>query len=320
MDLVSAMITFARVVETNSFSEAARRLDMSKSAVSKQVARLEDHFGVRLINRTTRRLAPTEVGLALYERCARIAQEVEDAELAVTRHQEAPRGQLRINAPVSFGILQVAPAIPEFLAAYPEVTIDLTLNDRFVDLVEEGYDLAIRVARLQDSSLIARKLAPARRIACAAPGYLERRGTPRVPGDLAGHDCLLYAYHSGPHEWRFVDGQGRTEGVRVAGRLQINNGDAIRISALAGAGVAILPTFLIAEDIAEGRLVPLLPGYDTLFGGIYALYPHSRHLSPKIRAFVDFLAARFGSVPEWDRVLDAACAGRSAETVSAAGD
>jgi DNA-binding transcriptional LysR family regulator len=300
MDVVSAMITFARVVETNSFSEAARRLDMSKSAVSKQVARLEDRLGVRLLNRTTRRISPTEVGLALYERCARIAAEVEAAELAVTRHQEAPRGQLKINAPVSFGHLQVAPALPDFLDAYPDVTVDLTLNDRFVDLVDEGFDMAIRVARLQDSSLIARKLAPARRATVAAPAYLERHGRPRAPTDLPGHQLLAYSYLAGPQEWRFTDGDGATQSVRLDARVMVNNGDAIRSACLAGGGIAVLPTFLIADDLRTGRLVRILPEHDRAFGGIYAIWPHSRHLSPKVRVFVDFLANRFGDQPEWD--------------------
>lgn len=307
MDMVGAMITFARVVETNSFSEAARRLDMSKSAVSKQVARLEDRLGVRLLNRTTRRISATEVGLALYERCARIAQEVEAAELAVTRHQEVPRGQLKINAPVSFGHLQVAPALPEFLDTYPDLSIDLTLNDRFVDLVDEGFDLAIRVARLQDSSLIARRLAPARRATVASPAYLDRHGRPRAPADLGGHRLLAYSYLAGPQEWRFTDSDGATQSIRLEARLLVNNGDAIRSACLAGGGIAVLPTFLIANDLAEGRLVRILPEHDHEFGGIYAIWPHSRHLSPKVRVFVDFLAKRFGDRPDWDRpFLDAA--------------
>lgn len=304
MDMVAAMIVFARVVEANSFSAAARRLGQSKSAVSKQVARLEDRLGARLLNRTTRRLSPTEVGAALYERCARIAAEVEEAELAVTRLHAAPRGTLRVNAPVSFGHLHLAPVIPAFMERYPELAVDLTLSDRFVDLVEEGYDLVVRIARLEESSLIVRKLAPARRIVCAAPAYVERHGAPAVPADLARHRCLLYAQQAVQHEWHFTDRAGGRHAVRVAGAsagtFQVNNGDALRAVLLQGFGLALLPTFLAGEDIAAGRLVRLLPDHEDVFGTIAALYPHSRHLSPKVRAFVDFLAERFGPQPAWD--------------------
>ena len=303
MDTVAAMIVFAKVVEANSFSEAARRLGQSKSAISKQVAGLEDRLGARLLNRTTRRLSVTEVGAALYERCARIAAEVEAAEQVVTHLHAAPRGTLRVNAPMSFGHLHLAPAIPAFLDRYPEVAIDLTLNDRFVDLVDEGFDLAIRVARLNDSSLVARKLAPERVVVCAAPSYVARRGAPQAPADLTAHDCIVYAQPSPQDQWSFVDREGRRSAVAVRGRLQANNGDAIRAALLAGAGVGRLPTFLVGADICEGRLVRLLPEYDSVFeGGVYAIYPHSRHLSPKVRAFVDFLVESFGPQPAWDRL------------------
>ena len=303
MDTVAAMIVFAKVVEANSFSEAARRLGQSKSAISKQVAGLEDRLGARLLNRTTRRLSLTEVGAALYERCARIATEVEAAEQIVTHLHAAPRGTLRVNAPMSFGHLHLAPTIPAFLDRYPEVTIDLTLNDRFVDLIDEGYDLAIRIARLTDSSLVARKLAPARLVLCAAPSYVARRGAPLAPNDLQGHECIIYAQQTLLDQWQFLDGEGHRSTVGVRGRLQSNNGDAIRAALLAGAGIGRLPTFLVGPDICDGRLVRLLPDYDSVFdGGVYAIYPHSRHLSPKVRAFVDFLVESYGPQPTWDRL------------------
>jgi DNA-binding transcriptional LysR family regulator len=298
MDHITAMITFGKVIETGSFSEAARRLGLSKSAVSKQVARLEDRLGARLINRTTRRTSVTEIGALLYERCARIAAEVEDAEQAVLLHA-SPRGVLKINAPVSFGHMHICPALPDFLAAYPDLEIELVLNDRFVDLVEEGYDMAVRVAHLPDSSLIARRLAPSRRIVCAAPAYVGRRGRPVAPADLAGHECLLYS-NLPDAPWRLADGGGATEAVRVTGRLKANNGDALRALALAGAGVGLMPTFIIGEDVRAGRLVRLLDGWEDASAGVHAVYPHGRHLSPKIRVFIDFLAARFGPEPYWD--------------------
>ena len=300
MDSVNAMIVFARVVEANGFSAAARRLGLSKSAVSKHVSALEDRLGARLLNRTTRRISPTEIGQALFERCQRIAAEVEEAELAVTRLSTAPRGRLRVNTSMSFGHIFLAPALPAFQERYPEVTVDLTLNDRIVDVVEEGYDLAVRIARLADSSLIARKLAVARRIIAASPAYLARAGRPARPEDLPAHNCLTYSYAARPGVWRVGDADGTVHEVSVAGSLHTNNGDALRAAALAGLGITELPTFLVGDDVAAGRLIHLFPHYLDSFGGIYAVYPHNRHLSAKVRALVDFLAARIGPRPPWD--------------------
>ncbi len=300
MDSVNAMIVFARVVEANGFSAAARRLGLSKSAVSKQVAALEDRLGARLLNRTTRRISPTEIGQALFERCQRIAAEVEEAELAVTRLSAAPRGRLRVNSSMSFGHIFLAPLLPAFQALYPEVTVELTLNDRLVDVVEEGYDLAVRIARLGDSSLIARKLADARRIIAAAPAYLAQHGRPAAPADLAAHNCLTYSYVARPGVWRVGDADGAVHEVAVTGSLHTNNGDALRAAALGGLGIVDLPTFLVGDDIAAGRLVHLFPHYVDRFGGIYAVYPHNRHLSAKVRALVDFLVEQIGPRPPWD--------------------
>ena len=301
MDSISGMITFARVVEANSFSEAARRLGISKSAVSKQIARLEDRLGARLLNRTTRRISPTEVGAAFYERCARIVAEVEEAELAVTRLQAEPRGVLRVNAPMSFGILHLAPAIAVFMKRYPDLEIDLTLNDRFVDLIDEGYDLAIRIGTMADSSLIARKLAPSRLVACAAPAYLRRHGLPATPRDLAEHDCLVYSLATVGDLWKFSDADGKPQPVRVTARLKVNNGDVMRDIAVAGLGLTVLPTFIAAKALEAGTLVPVLTDHRLPETAVSAVYPQNRHLSPKIRVFVDFLAGRFGSEPYWDR-------------------
>lgn len=298
-DSLSGMAIFAKVVEAKSFTAAAIELGMSKSAVSKHISRLEDRLGARLLNRTTRRLGLTETGAAFYDRCARVVTEAEEAALAVTELQSEPRGTLRVNAPMSFGILHIAPAIPDFLARYPDLHIDVAMNDRFVDLIDEGFDVAIRVARLMDSSLIARRLAPDRRAIVGSPAYFEKRGVPKTPDDLVRHNCINYAYMSAQDQWQFVDADG-TRSVEAEGNLRANNGDAIRVAVLAGLGVAHLPTFIVGRDIQDGRLVQVLADFMPSGSSVYAVYPHSRHLSTKVRVFVDFLANRFGANPYWD--------------------
>ncbi|MBK1696262.1 LysR family transcriptional regulator [Rhodovibrio salinarum] len=297
---LSAMAVFARVVEEGSFSHAARGLGLSKSAVSKQVGRLEDRLGVRLLNRTTRQLSLTEAGTAFYEHCRQLVADAEAAESAVTHLAAAPRGTLRVNAPMSFGQLHVAPALPEFLAAYPELSVEMQLSDRTVDLIEEGFDLAIRIGQLRDSSLIARRLAPLRQVLCAAPSYLAAQGRPEHPHDLKDHECLIYSYLSWGREWRFqgVDGELR---VPIRGRLEINNGDALLAAARQGFGIVMLPSFLGADDLKAGRLEPLLQDWcEPAAGGIHAVFPASRNLSPKVRVFVDYLARRFAGQPYWE--------------------
>ena len=250
MDKLTGMAVFARVVEAQSFTSAAAQLGMSRSAVSKAIAGLEDRLGARLLNRTTRRLALTEVGQAFYERCARIVAEAEDAELEVSRLQAAPRGILRLSAPVSFGILHLAPALPDFMKRYPELRVEIDLADRMVDLIEEGYDLAVRIGALPDSSLIARRLADNHMVVCAAPAYWQRRGRPREPRDLTGHACITYAYQRSPNEWPFAGPGGRFS-VRVDGPLLSNNGDLALIMALAGLGVVVAA--LLPLRVAPGR-------------------------------------------------------------------
>ncbi len=305
MDKLTGMAVFARVVELESFTAAAAELRMSKSSVSKAIAALEDRLGARLLNRSTRRLALTEVGRGFYERCARIVAEAEEAELAVTHLQAAPRGTLRINAPVSFGALHLGPALASFMASYPELKVEIELADRFVDLLEEGYDVVVRIAeQLPDSSLIARRIAENDVVVCASPAYWQRRGRPEVPQDLAGHACATYAYSPSPHDWAFVGGDGRRLTVRVAGPLHTNNGDAALHAALAGLAVARLPRFICARELAAGRLETVLEDAMPPPTGIYAIYPHSRHLSAKVRAFVDFLATRFGPGCDWQQLPD----------------
>jgi DNA-binding transcriptional LysR family regulator len=301
MDQLAAIEAFVRVAESGSFSKAAERLKSSKSAVSRQVSALEAELGARLLHRTTRALTLTEAGRSYFDQASRILAELAEANASVGELQAAPRGRLRVSAPMSFGILHLAPAIPEFLERYPDVELDLIMNDRFVELVDEGFDMAIRIGKLGDSSLVARKLAPDRRTVCAAPAYLEKRGIPASPDDLKAHECLCYSNVGMAQEWRFVRPDGRPWPVEVRGRLHANNGDALRAAALRGFGLAVLPRFLVGRDFHSGALVSLLDEFLPRDAAVHAVYPHARHLSPKVRAFVDFLAERFGPVPDWDR-------------------
>lgn len=299
IDTLTGMAVFARVIEAGGFSAAARALGLSKSAVSKQVAALEDRLGARLLHRTTRRMSLTEAGAAFLDASRRVLAEVESAEAAVGALQAEPRGTLRVNAPMTFGIMHLAAAIPAFLDQYPRVTVDLVLNDRFVDLVEEGFDVAVRIGRLGDSSLVARRLAPMRRVMVASSAYLDIHGRPRVLADLAGHECLTYAYSSSGDEWCF-DGPRGEERVRVTGRLRANNGEVLKAAALAGAGILAIPTFIVGPELRDGRLERVLPGHESRSGAIHAVWPPGRQPAPKLRAFVDFLAGRFGAVPYWE--------------------
>ncbi len=302
MDRLAAIEAFVRVAEAQSFSEAARRLRSSKSAVSRNVGALESELGVRLFHRTTRSLTLTEAGRGYFERATRILADLEEANLAVSQLQSAPRGRLRVSAPMSFGFLHLAPALPDFLARYPEVAVDLAMNDRFVDLIDEGFDVAVRIGALEDSSLIARRLAPIRRVVCASPAYFEARGLPLSPEDLKGHECLFNSNIASSQEWRFTAPDGKSWPVEVKGRLSANNGDALRAAALQGLGIVNLPTFIVGGDLQAGALVTALDEFISQNMAMSAVYPHSRHLQPKVRAFVDFLADRFGPRPYWDLV------------------
>ena len=300
MDKMTGMMIYTRVVEAGSFSGAARELGLSKSAVSKQISRLEDRLGARLLNRTTRRLSMTEVGTDFYERAARIVGEAEEAEQAVTSRKAEPHGTLRINAPMSFGNLHIAPAIPAFMAQYPELKVSMNLNDRLVDLVEDGYDVAIRIARMPDSSLLARSLAPMHVVACATPDYWKRHTLPLTPTDLKNHNCLIYTYQLNPGAWRFHGPNGPIS-VNISGNFQANNGDALRAVALGGQGAFLGPAFIVSDDLRAGRLQAVLQDFEVTDLSIYAVYPHGRHLSAKVRAFVDFLVDHFDRNPFWDK-------------------
>ena len=288
MDTHEAMLTFAKVVELGSFANAAERLELPRSAVTRQVAFLERKYGVRLLNRTTRRLSLTDAGQAFLDRIGPILADVAELDLALQEQGQRPSGLLRVSAPFSFGILHLGPAISAYLDKYPEVSVDLALNDRRVDLVEEGFDVALRVGTPVDSSLVARPLAEQRMHVCAAPSYLARHGAPDTPESLKHHRCLNYTYASHGNEWHF-EKDGHRSSVRVAGCLRANNGDVLCTAARAGHGIILQPGFLVDEDIAAGRLVKLLEDYAAPTIPVLAVYPHRRFLSPKVRTFVDHL-------------------------------
>ena len=308
MDRLQSMAVFVRVAEQGSFSLAARQLGISKSAVSKHVTALEERLGVRLLNRTTRRLALTEVGNVYRDYCAKVVQDADDADLAASRHSDEPRGRLRVSAPMSFGILHLGPILPEFLGRHPALQVELILNDRVVDLLEEGVDVAVRIGRLADSSLIARRFAVARTVCVASQAYLARAGTPRLPADLALHNCLRYSYLRQPDDWSFSR-HGEQVTVRVGGNLQANNGDVLRAAARSGLGVVCLPDFIVGDDLESGSLVHLLDDWHAPEIPMHAVFPSQRHPSAKLRAFVDFLVLRLGGGQGWSGGCRRAVAG-----------
>lgn len=301
MQSLTDIAIFVKVVELSSFTSAAEALDMSQPVVSKAITRLEEKLGARLLNRTTRRLSLTEAGSELYRRTVRALEEIENAELEVARFQTEPRGTLRISAPMSFSILQLGAQLHRFIERYPGVSLELSLDDRQVDLVEEGFDVAIRIANLRDSSLVARKIVPCRQVLCASPAYLKKHGTPERPEDLLEHNCVLYSFLSHAREWRLVDEHGETHVVPLKGSLQTNNGLVNRAACMSGVGIVMLPTFYVGEQLRSGELVPLLCKFRPADIAIYAVYPERRNLTPKVRAFVDWLAETFGPEPAWEK-------------------
>ncbi len=293
MDRLTEMEAFVQVVDHGGFTEAARKLGQSKSAVSKHVAALEARLAVRLLNRTTRRVSPTDLGLAYYDRAKIVLNDALEADRMVTSMQSTPTGSLRLSAPLSFGIRQAAPAVAQFLNAYPDVDVNMVLEDRFVEVVAESFDVAIRIGVLEDSSLKARKLAETRRALVASPEYLERMGTPRSVDDLVQHQLLHYSHLATGNFWRLRGSGGEERHIRVGGRLTANNGDALRIAAEAGLGIALAPCFMLDEALESGKLVEVLVDRGPDILGVYALYPQGPFPQPKLRAFVDFLVEHF---------------------------
>ena len=303
MDRFAELSAFVRTVERGSQAAAARELGITPAMVGRYVRALEDRLGARLLNRTTTRQSVTEAGALLHAQAVTVLDMLDSAESAIADRHEAPRGQLRVSAPMVFGTRYLAGWLAAFRLLAPTVQIELSLNDRQVDLVEEGYDVALRIGRLADTSLIARRLAPCRMVVCAAPSYLARRGTPATPAALRAHDCLLYSYAAEGRTWTFVGQDGRREAVEVAGMLVANNGEALQQAAIEGAGIVVQPTFIAGDSVRSGAVVALLPGWTVPALSIYAVYPSMRHLAPKVRVFVDFLSTRLGDLPPWDAGL-----------------
>ena len=301
MDNLADIAVFVRVVERGSFTLAADDMDISRAVVSKYISRLEERLGARLLNRTTRRLSLTEAGAALFEASRGALERIEEAESAVAQFQAAPRGRLRVSAPMSFGIHHQGPAIADFAREYPAVTLDIRLDDRFVNLVEDGIDVAVRIGLLTDSSLVARKLGLTRAVACASPAYLAEHGEPETPEELASHDCLIYSYLANANVWRFLSRDGREIPVAVTGSLRINNGIVLAEAALAGRGILVTPSFYVAPMLRDGRLKRILTDFRLPELGIYAVYPQKGHVPPKVRVFIDYLGARFGRKPDWEK-------------------
>ncbi len=293
MDILQAMRVFSTVADSGSFAKAADRLGLSRASVTRQVAQLEDHLGSRLLNRTTRRLSLTEAGSLYLQRCQEVLELIDDAERLVGGQHSVPVGTLRVSAPVSFGSRYLAPALAAYVDRYPAVAVELELNDRQVNLVEEGFDIAIRIADRLDPGLVARRLALARLRLCAAPAYLARRGVPQAPAELHDHNCLVYTYASS-NVWVFRQAS-QTERIAVAGSIRANNGDALLTAAATGLGIILQPDFIVAEAVGDGRLVVLFDDYDCGEAGIYAVYPSRRYLPLKVRSFIDFLAGQ----PPW---------------------
>ena len=288
MDTLDAMRVFVAVVERNGFSATAQALDMSTAGVTRQVAALEKRLSTRLLHRTTRRVSPTSAGAAYYAQCVRLLAEFDALEASIGAQALEPSGMLRINAPVSWGIARLGPLLAGYRQRYPQVELDLALSDRLVDMVEEGYDVAIRITREPSPALIARRLGQARITLCAAPSYLAARGTPRTPQDLEQHDCLGYSYWASGNQWP-LQGPGGETRVTVNSILQANNGDVLREAAIAGMGVILQPDFLLEDALADGRLVRVLPEWDVPAIGIFAVYTSRSHLAPKVRSFIDYL-------------------------------
>jgi DNA-binding transcriptional LysR family regulator len=296
MDKLAGLQAFVKVVESGSFSEAGRALRLSRSAISKYVGDLENDLGVQLLNRTTRHVSPTENGQAYFERVVGILAELDAADQAVTHLQDSPRGLLRVNAPMSFGTLQLGPAIAAFMERYPELRIQLALSDQHVDPVQDGLDVTLRIADLESSSLIARKIMPIDRVVCGSPGYFDRHGVPAHPADLRDHTCLTYGYLSTGNQWKLTGLDG-DHWIAPPWTLCVNNAEVLRDTAIQGRGIALLPTFIAADALRVGTLQTCLADFHAPPLTLYAIYPPTRHLAVKIRLFIDFLVDRFGSMP-----------------------
>jgi DNA-binding transcriptional LysR family regulator len=300
IDVLTCMRVFTAVVDAGSFAKAADKLELSRGMTSRYVAQIEAHLGVRLLNRTTRRLSLTEPGNDYHQRATQVLALVDEAEHAAANEAAKPRGTRRVTPWVAVAARHAGGAISAYLQRYPEVRVDMTLNDRVVDLVEEGFDVAVRIARRIDPGLIARPITRARMVACASPKYLRRHGMPKSPADLTRHNCLTYAYAGLQNEWRFTR-RKREETIKVGGNLHGNNGDILSHAAADGLGVIVQPTFLVYELLHARKLVRILEGWEADELTIFAVYPSRQFLPLKVRTFIDFMVERFGDNPYWDR-------------------
>ena len=299
MDRLSAMQLYCHIVEAGQLSIAADQLNLSKGTVSKQLAKLEVHLGGRLLNRTTRRLTPTEAGIAFYERAKLILESVDEAECVVSGFTAEPRGTLKINAPMSFGARYLGRLLADYQNKYPLVNIDISLHDRQVDVIDEGYDLVLRIAALEDSSLIVRRLTPCRIVLCASPSYLEKHGEPKTPEELKKHQCLLYTYNDSSKYWTLQNSAAKKKQIPVNGPLLANNGDLICDAMIGGMGIASLPTFIVGNAIKTGDAKVILPEWKPESSDISLLYPSNKQLSAKVRAFIDMAVAHY-KLNQWD--------------------
>jgi DNA-binding transcriptional LysR family regulator len=299
MDRFQEMKVFAAVVEAGSFTGATHVLDMSKAAVSRYVGELEERLGLRLLHRTTRKLSPTTEGEIFYARCRELLDNLDEAEAEVTSRSGEATGLLKVNVPVTFGLMHLAPLWPAFLARHPKLAIDITLSDRVADLVEEGFDIAVRIGQLSASSLISRKLASTRMVLCASPAYLQRRGAPGRPEELLQHDVISYSLFSTGENWSFKGPDGDVS-VKVVPRVRTNSGDTCRAAALQHQGIILQPTFIVGADLAQGALTEIMPAYRSVELGIHAVYPSRKFVSPKVRLLIDFLVEAFAA-PAWEK-------------------
>jgi DNA-binding transcriptional LysR family regulator len=300
MDRLRAFEVFAAVVGQGSFTRASAKLATSPANVTRYVNELEEMLGARLLNRNSRRLSLTETGKSLYDRVLSILEEVGEAEAVASSAAIQPRGRLRVNAPSSFGVLHLAPLWPRFMARYPDIELDISLVDRLVDLVDEGFDLAVRISRGGSPTLISRKLTSIHHFICASPDYIARHGAPQTPEDIRNHVCIAYAYSDSTDEWRLFDKAGKPHVTPVSNVLHTNNGETACAAAVAGLGMILQPTFLIGEHLRQGRLIRLLPDYHVREIDVLVVYPSRRHVSAKVRVMVDFLVEAFRGKPPWD--------------------
>ncbi|MBD2034074.1 LysR family transcriptional regulator [Leptolyngbya sp. FACHB-321] len=296
MDKFESMRAFTQVVNSGGFAAAARAMGMSRSQVNKLVIALENELGIQLLHRSTRVVTPTETGLAFHERCVEILASLEEAERSLIQLQAEPRGRLKVNAPMTFGTMHLAPALADFMVQYPDLQVQLTLNDRFIDPIEEGFDVTVRIAKPQESaSLIVHPLAAAPRVLCAAPNYLKAHGTPTYPEELRHHSCLHYGQLVVEHQWTLIGAEGE-QTIAVKGVLCSNNGEVLRDAAVQGLGIALLPIFIVKQELQHGVLRMVLPNYHPPELSISVIYPVNRHLSTKVSLLVDFLQERFGAM------------------------